>query len=441
MDIQIKFWNNIKYVQKYDNWYINNCEININDKSNFIKTLEKWSNWSFWTDDMKYAKCEFKSSSSNDISTKDINELELIKDNFYKWKNKWYILFSWNWVKFNWKEIQKTLCEIVWSNWEWLNYIWKYIIDSKNIYEDKSFINTSEYKYNCDIKKLELNETIDIKTLQSLKWWYYKDRNWIYYFYDSSMSKPWTLKVLKLESVDIDSFDIIDDFYKKAQDKNFIYTRWEKKERVKFIKKDNIKLSDFQIYNEELSLWNRFQWKIYSFIYKFDIKTNIKGNFMWKINLWWGESISDIFEEWKSLFYKKFDRKDNTEILIEIYDKNWTKESIFDEWKLIWTFKRSIKYTEDMEKPIFINKHINNKKQLFKNYLISKSTISKNSDFKKYIPKLNNLISNINIEKLKEIDSKLEKFDLNNKKFKKYKIVLEYLKAKIKLEIYERENN
>jgi len=56
-----------------------------------------------------------------------------------------------------------------------------------------------------------------------------------------------------------------------------------------------------------------------------------------------------------------------------------------------------------MEKPIFINKPINNKKQLFKNYLISKNQLSK-SKYKKFIPQLNEIVKRNNLSKLKEVN-------------------------------------
>ena len=64
-----------------------------------------------------------------------------------------------------------------------------------------------------------------------------------------------------------------------------------------------------------------------------------------------------------------------------------------------------------------------------------------NSKYKNYLPKIDKLVEKINLSKLKEIELKLEKINENASKFEKIKYLIIYLKAKIKLEIYERENN
>ena len=414
IDLKIEILDNITYYQKYDNWYVNKCIIKKENKEDFIKDLEKNSNWSFGTSQFWYATCALEQIKSNkkELSKIDINDLEIVEETssykLLKWEGKWYLYnIAYKWIKINWKQLEDSLCEIIWSNWEWLKYIWSYLVDNKNIYEDKSSIDDQSGNYLCEINKI--NHNLNVKTLKYLDksnlykdnnwiyyfhWWsfwnlkiikldnideltikslwggYYKDKNWVYYFSDY-----WDFN--KLEKVDLDSFELLDDFYKKAQDKNYIYKEWRiYKERVELIKKDNVTIDDFELYNEKLTPWRKSKiakiyWKIYSFSYEADIKTNIEWNFMWKLNLWGGSSISNKFEEWKSWLYKVFYINDDTNIIelsIDIYNKDKTEFS-FQDWEKIGTIKRKIKFTTDMEKPEFV-----------KDEQIKKKTNSKDMD-------------------------------------------------------------
>lgn len=409
VDITIDFIDDKIIYNSISNWYINKCNIKLSDKSKFINALDKWSNTSFWTSDLEYATCVLEQVNSNkeELAKIDIADLEIIEENssykLLKWLNKWYLYNIANkWLTINWKQLEDSLCEITWSNWEWLKYIWSYLVDNKNIYDDKSSIDYQSWNYLCEINKI--NHNLDIKTLKYLDksnlykdnnwiyyfhWWsfwdlkiiklenideltieslwggYYKDKNWVYYFSDY-----WDFN--KLEKVDLESFELLDDFSKKAQDNNYIYIRWKiDKERVKLIKKDNITIDDFEIKNEKLTPWIKSKiaenyWKIYDFSYESDINTNIEWNFMWKINLWGGSSVFNEFEEWESRLYNKFYINDKTtivEFMIDIYNKDKAEFS-FQDWEKIWTIKRKIKFTTDMDKPIFINdeKNKNNEK-------------------------------------------------------------------------------
>ncbi len=76
------------------------------------------------------------------------------------------------------------------------------------------------------------------------------------------------------------------------------------------------------------------------------------------------------------------------------------------------------------------------KKKLTKNLIISKIQLLK-SPLKKFIPKLERVIVKLPLEKLEKLKGKLDKLDM--KKYKKIWVLLEYIKAKIDLEIYNKQ--
>jgi len=52
VNVKIEMWNDIKYIQKMTNWYVNRCNINNTDIELFLKDLRKWSKWSFSSNDL-----------------------------------------------------------------------------------------------------------------------------------------------------------------------------------------------------------------------------------------------------------------------------------------------------------------------------------------------------------------------------------------------------
>lgn len=308
-------------------------------------------------------------------------------------------------------EEENNLCDIINNNTKLVKFIWDYIIYNNETYKYEAYIDWNTGKDICKTNKIKFNVNIDLKTFKNLWWKYYQDKNWIYYF--SWENFTLYLKILKLDNVDIQTFEVIDSFFEKAQDKNYLYIRWKMdKERAKLIKKDNITIDDFEIKNEKLTPWNKSKidkiyWKIYDFSYESDIKTNMEWNFMWKINLWGGSSISNKLEEWKSWLYNKFYINDKTTIIeftIDIYNKDKAEFS-FQDWEKIWTIKRKIKFTTDMEKPEFvqeeqIHEKFNSNEKIY--LLLEKfdKKLSKKSLKSKY-----NVYKNLNT-KLKELKEK-----------------------------------
>ena len=64
--------------------------------------------------------------------------------------------------------------------------------------------------------------------------------------------------------------------------------------------------------------------------------------------------------------------------------------------------------------------------------------LSKSKNWDIYIKKIWVIISKLKIEKLKKISAKLEKLDFNNSRIKKYKLILEYMKYKVLVELEDR---
>jgi len=85
------------------------------------------------------------------------------------------------------------------------------------------------------------------------------------------------------------------------------------------------------------------------------------------------------------------------------------------------------------------NINLKSKGLLYKDMILSKKKLEKSIKRKKYVEKLDKIVSKYsdNNRALKKLYSRLDKLDLENEKYSKIKDIIIYLKAKVWLEIYK----
>ena len=90
---------------------------------------------------------------------------------------------------------------------------------------------------------------------------------------------------------------------------------------------------------------------------------------------------------------------------------------------------------------LIINKFkIKSKKIIFKDLILSKKALEKSSKWKIYKLLVDKKVDSLNNKKLIIFNNLLWKLNLDSSKYKKYKLVLEYMKAKTGIEIWNRDS-
>lgn len=269
-------------------------------------------------------------------------------------------------------------------------------------------------------------------------------------------------ELFKINNLDINSFKIVNDFMWNSEDKNFIFHKNNISKVKTFFSKDNVTLDDFKIDYEDLSITALDSYYIYST----QLYTNIEWNFLAKFNYDWVDyeyKFIDGVLQYGSIDFR-FDRSDIVNnIYITIYDT--------DKKVVIWTYWTSVKFSNTMDKPIYIdwNKlskvdHTNSKTQIkkeestlkntkttnnklkikskvlfFKKLILTKKTLEESSKWELYKWAVDKRVSSLDDKRLVIFHNLLWKIDLENIKYRKYKLVLEYMKAKIWIEIWKRD--
>jgi hypothetical protein len=252
-----------------------------------------------------------------------------------------------------------------------------------------------EYNKICKYMKQEefdLNNIWELSLINNLpqpnKYWqstntmFIKDKNNVYF------------ACKKIEWVDPQTFRILNIFLVKDKDKVFI--------------------SDF-LHNRISEVWK----------YIIDPKTfNV-------IDLYISKDKNNVyyFSNLRLNIAKNIDAKTFVIIKDKIWkDKNWCYWNINE---------KPIKIDCSTFKIIKNSFIVNAKSKFIKQLIVSKLKL-KNSKFWKVIPKFKKLIPKVSYKKLLEIDKKILNFPDKVRNNKKYKDILDYLEAKIKLELLKR---
>jgi len=100
--------------------------------------------------------------------------------------------------------------------------------------------------------------------------------------------------------------------------------------------------------------------------------------------------------------------------------------------------KEALEFIESIYGSKLSFSNIEKKDSLEYKYNKSYNLLSKSTNWKKYIKKIEEFIPKLKTEKLKKVLLKLEKLNLDNPKLKKYRLILEYIKYKILIEVKSR---
>jgi hypothetical protein len=168
---------------------------------------------------------------------------------------------------------------------------------------------------------------------------------------------------------------------------------------------------------------------VYNVIYDTKFFTSkyrwIESSYLFISDNW--EWITIIIEkEWRKVAILNWYETDKYDDIKKIFiSKNWKSIllSVKKDWKYFF-----VKYM--IPKDIIINN--TSKLKILKNKLL------KIKNWKKYINKLDTFIPKLKTEKLLKVLTKLKKLDLNNYKIKKYKLILDYIKYSILVELENR---
>jgi len=160
---------------------------------------------------------------------------------------------------------------------------------------------------------------------------------------------------------------------------------------------------DWKTEEEKIQSINSMRTMWFQMNYIIKLPTEIIESNVWRIN--WDELSFDIYE---------FTNVKNPYV---IFKSNWNidKNIINDS-----------------------NVQLDTKQVLFKKLILSKRELEKTYKWRKDIAKFDNLIPKVDDNKLIDLNDKISNIDKSNRLYKKYENFLNYLDAKIWLEIYNR---
>jgi len=195
-----------------------------------------------------------------------------------------------------------------------------------------------------------------------------------------------------------------------------------------------VKSNNWKIISYNFEVVRELEWQIYSY------------NFI--VIVHWGDYIdshlktffNNIDFEWKWIFTDEEIRNVN---LKKLYEINFLNKDL-DIKKINPTFET--KYTkqyafEFLEKVSWIKWDFSNgtNKKSYKSLLLqTRKDLLKTKHWKKYIIQFDILIPKLKTIKLKKVSKKLEKLNLNSSKLRRYKLILEYIKYGILVELEKR---
>jgi len=281
-------------------------------------------------------------------------------------------------VKWKYTEIKSVKKSIDWSilTFVWKKENWKYVVD-KNNKEWKEYRKIERILYSPDWKSINFLWTTDKREL-----------------------------ILVLDNLELwDNFPILISGFWKNNGSIFFYWKKTFYPRTYYIIKDWIK--------EELK---ELSWKWIVNIDDFIVFSNKKDYFL---------SLKQDF--W--IFDNSFYREQNYLLY------NWEIESFWNN-SVVWEIK------DYWNKKWFKIAFNDSNKNKFRNYICEKEETDeekilklKNIISKKIVLKLEKVIIKLSKEKLIKIYKKIDKINLEDKKYAKYKNILEYFKLRILLEI------
>ena len=166
-------------------------------------------------------------------------------------------------------------------------------------------------------------------------------------------------------------------------------------------------------------------WK--EFIVKDGIESK-RYDYIWNIKYSpnWKNFAFIAKKDWKNIIVKDFTEINKYENISETlfqYSPDWKEFTFVAEEK----WKR------------FLVKEVCSENNSIQNNLTKAKNSLKNTKFEKYVKIIDKVFLKFSNEKILKLSKKLEKLDFNSKKVKKYKDLLVYIKAKIEVEILERE--
>lgn len=371
-----------KLLEKYDEWYNYFTE---------IRDLSVWKNW-------EYA---FYAKTYKDKDTFLVKNWEKIE-----WVS--YFSFSpyWEWFSYS-KKIWQDNYQII-KNWKklWEPFYWNPYFRYSN-YEDSLSIIPSYWVLYKDWKKYWK----EYYKIVNYKYW----PNWIYSViveneccWKYSMFINWNKIGWE--------YDLINKFWIEFSI-DWMHTAFLAKKNWNYIiVKDWIEITEFVdgntyfFFDKENNFY--YIWR------EWDIKLEYWTRLSWRNNIiknW--KKITWSFDDVNSVVYNKSDNS-----IYFMWRKDW----------ISWLYK-----TNNINKTNINN---NKKTEWIKQVILLKNNL-KNTKWNKYVLKFDEIIPKLTDEKLLSINKKLEKFDLNNSKYKNFKEILTYLKLKIELELYNRNIN
>ena len=300
--------------------------------------------------------------------------------------------------------------------------------------------NTSFWAYCLDKKEWIWNNDLSKWYRDDFGAWFYSD-DWIVCYWYRTMQEvddfwkrkfqqksiEWDYKWTKVEDFNFMWFDEHNRYYVSVFDNIYIGSNlfiWATKNNFEILNGMFLKDINNVYYNEEIINW-----------------VNVKS-FKALNQLWWYDNKNLYI--WKKIFSNNIDYKTIQLIdYLTIIDKNFIY--LWDD-ELILTHKEfEEKYYSLSEFEIdFIFKKTNNKNSKSKFSMIKQAIISKNKLYKtknwdRYINQIDIIIKKTSENKLEKLSTKLSKFDTSLKKYLKYKDILDYLEAKVYLELKSRE--
>jgi len=262
-------------------------------------------------------------------------------------------------------------------------------------------------------------ETIfDYTQLNATAWWFSAsfDSSWSWSFEKKEVKKTmpcdnlksgtgwlsmWLFKNPKCINVDDNIAKVIWDSWDISKFLSKI--NWNYKLILKWISESNSS-DDWKTEEEKIQSINMLKTMWFEMNYNITMPSDIIESNVWIIN-------------WKILSFSVYDIIDEKDPYV-IFEDNWSFSDI---------------NTEKNNELVLISKV-----KLFKKLILSKRELEKTYEWRKDIQKFDKYIPLMKDEKLIKIYNKLSKVNLKSYKFKKYKNILEYLNAKIGLELYKR---
>ncbi len=367
---------------------------------------------------------------------------------------------------------------IRWAKW------YLYLENNKYYYKEelkKSWPYSSEEEINNDLKNIsnsyiEFNKKFDNKhdSYESFETdeWYFLKHWWVTY---------WPQKWYKVITKDTFSIKLEDWEYWFIDwkliwpyNKVLLYDFWENWTLMRYLK------------DWDWNTWNRFQtiwWKTYKYIRNSEENIefiNLGENWVWKrykennneyleVNwkvYWPYENIRDIINLKKSWIWISYRNDSGTYIEVQWktywplnLKRDYILESLWDNWfyftydkeenkyndsyvninwEVYWPYSRISRVSDFKENWILVKYKDYNQsnawKEVYKTFIINSDKIvnKKTYNIKPVLKnKIDSLISKSSTTKLNKLNYQLSKIDLNNKKYAKYKDILEYLKESI----------